>query len=120
MHRVLFAFLLLICATSFGQKTIVKGVVTDGESGDPMPFVKLQFLDAKIGTYTDTSGSYYLETYYATDSLIVRYSGYVTQTVPVQLDVAQEINITLELIQTNITAVYRAGARRATFGYSAP
>lgn len=105
MHRVLFALFLLICATSFSQKTIVKGVVTDGDSGDPMPFVKLQFLDAKIGTYTDSVGAYYLETYYATDSLIVRYSGYVTQKIPVQLDEAQEINITLELIQTEFTAV---------------
>lgn len=105
MHRVLFAIFLLLCATSFGQKTIVKGVVTDGDSGAPMPYVKLQFLDAKIGTLTDSVGSYNLETYYATDSLVVRYSGYITQTIPVRLDEAQEINITLEIIQTDFTAV---------------
>ncbi|GAB5419351.1 MAG: DUF5686 and carboxypeptidase-like regulatory domain-containing protein [Crocinitomicaceae bacterium] len=105
MHRVLFALFLLICVTTFGQKTIVKGVVTDGDSGDPMPYVKLQFLDAKIGTYTDSVGAYYLETYYATDSLVVRYAGYVTQTIPIQLDRAQDINITLQLIQTDFQEV---------------
>ncbi len=105
MHRVLFALFLLICATSFGQKTIVKGVVTDGDSGAPMPYVKLQFLDAKIGTYTDSVGAYYLETYYATDTLVVRYAGYVTQKIPIQRDRAQDINVTLQLIQTDFQAV---------------
>lgn len=105
MHRVLIAFFLLICATSFGQKTIVKGVVTEADSGEPLPFVKLQFLDAKIGTFTDSVGAYYLETYYATDSLIVRFGGYETQTVAIHLDVAQEINFTLELLQTEVGEV---------------
>jgi hypothetical protein len=105
MHRVIIAFFLLICATSFGQKTVVKGFVTDGDSGDPLPYVKLQFLDAKIGTFTDSVGAYYLETYYATDSLVVRFGGYETQTVAIQLDVAQEINFTLEIFQTEVGAV---------------
>ena len=105
MHRVLLAFFLLLSGISFGQKTIVKGVVTDGDTGEPMPYVMVQFRDAKIGTFTDSIGAYYLETYYATDSIIVRYSGYIPQTIAVQKDVAQEINISLELIQTEIGPV---------------
>ncbi|XOV69157.1 MAG: DUF5686 family protein [Fluviicola sp.] len=105
MHRVLLAFFLLLGGFSLGQKTIVKGIVTDGDSGEPMPFVKVQFVDSKIGAFTDTAGAYYLETYYATDSIIVRYSGYTPQVIPVQRDVAQDINITLELIQTEIGPV---------------
>ena len=44
----------------FGQKTIVKGIVTDKSNGEPMPFVKVYFLDTKSGTYTDTLGNYSL------------------------------------------------------------
>jgi len=105
MHRVLLAFFLLLSGISFGQKTIVKGVVTDGDTYQPMPYVKVQFVDSKIGTFTDSVGGYYLETYYATDSIIVRYSGYTPQTISVQKDVAQELNVTLELIQTEIGPV---------------
>lgn len=105
MHRVLIALFLFASATSFGQKTIVKGIVTDGDSGDPLPFSKVQFVDSKIGTYTDSIGAYYLETYYATDSIIVRYAGYNPRTVAVEKDVAQEINVSLEIIQTEVGAV---------------
>lgn len=105
MHRVLLALFLLFCSASFSQKTVVKGVVTDGDTGEPMPYVKLQFQDAKIGTYTDSIGAYYIETYYATDTLLVRFSGYVTQKIAIQKDVAQEINITLKVIQTDFEAV---------------
>lgn len=105
MHRVVFAFFLLLNATSLGQKTIVKGVVTDGDSGDPLPYAKVQFVDAKIGAYTDTAGAYYLETYYATDSIIVSYGGYTPQTIAIQKDVAQEINVTLQLVQTEMGPV---------------
>jgi len=105
MRRVLLALSLLFCATSFGQKTIVKGVVTDGDTEEPMPYVKIQFLDAKIGTFTDSVGAYYIETYYATDTMVVRFSGYVTQKIPIQKDVAQEINVTLNVVQTDFEAI---------------
>lgn len=106
MHRVITAIFLLFCSLSFGQKTIVKGVITDGETGDPMPYVKLQFQDAKIGTFSDSAGAYYLETYYATDTLIVRFSGYVTQKIGIQKDVAQEMNVTLNVIETEFGDIF--------------
>ena len=70
-------FLLFSSILSFGQKTIVEGVVLDGISGEPMPFVAVRFLDSKIGTFTDTLGHYSFETYYATDTLIFSFSGFI-------------------------------------------
>jgi hypothetical protein len=49
-----------------------------------------------MGTSTDTSGNYTIETYYATDSLQFVFLGYKTKTVAVKLDQSQEINISLK------------------------
>lgn len=85
---------------------MVEGIVRDQLTGDPMPFVTVRFQDSKIGAFTDTSGYYRLDTYYATDSLIFSFSGYITKTVGVQKDIAQEINITLEVRQTDVQEVF--------------
>lgn len=105
MRQVLLILSLLLCSLSFGQKTIVKGTITDGDTGEPLPFVKVQFLDSKIGTFSDSVGGYYLETYYATDTMYVSFSGYLPQKIPIQKDVAQDINIKLEVPKTDMDAI---------------
>lgn len=90
----------------FSQKTMVEGVVIDGVSGQPMPFVTIRFQDSKIGTFSDTLGRYSFNTYYATDSLVFSFSGYITKTVSVVRDQSQEINIKLEVLQTEVEEVY--------------
>lgn len=84
---------------------MVEGIVTDGESGQPMPFVTVRFQGSKIGTVTDTLGHYMLNTYYATDSLVFSFSGYLKTTAAVQKDKSQEINITLNILRTDIEEV---------------
>lgn len=104
LKRLLFIFLILpVCLVA--QQTKVSGHVTDATTGEPLPFVKVQFVDAKIGVYTDTSGFYQLETYYATDSLRFLFSGYVTQTVAVVLDQEQVINVNLDILTTEIEEI---------------
>lgn len=106
MKSVLLLIVLFVAFASVGQKTHVEGKVYDGLTGDPMPFVKVLFKDSKIGAFTDTLGHYELDTYYATDSLIFIFSGYLTQIVPVKRDVSQEINITLHVIQSDVGEVF--------------
>ncbi|TNE76310.1 MAG: carboxypeptidase-like regulatory domain-containing protein [Bacteroidetes bacterium] len=104
--RLLLLLSICISTIALGQKTLVEGIVRDQLTGDPMPFVTVRFQDSKIGAFTDTSGYYRLDTYYATDSLIFSFSGYITKTVGVQKDIAQEINITLEVRQTDVQEVF--------------
>lgn len=104
--RLLLLLSICISSIALGQKTLVEGIVRDQLTGDPMPFVTVRFQDSKIGAFTDTSGYYRLDTYYATDSLIFSFSGYITKTVGVQKDIAQEINITLEVRQTDVQEVF--------------
>lgn len=104
--RLILLFTLLLPLCTFGQKTLVEGIVRDQLTGDPMPFVTVRFKDSKIGAFTDTNGYYRLDTYYATDSLMFSFSGYIPKTVVVQKDIAQEINITLEVRQTDVQEVF--------------
>lgn len=105
MRFILFYILLILPILATGQQTRVFGIVTDGLTGEPLPFVKVHFLDSKIGTFSNDSGYYEMETYYATDSLRFSFSGYVTQTIAIQLDKAQEVNITLNVAVAEIEEV---------------
>ncbi len=89
----------------FAQQTAVRGKVIEAATGQPMPFASVFFQDAKIGTETDLDGNYSLESYYATDSLIVRASGFAQQTVSVVKDQAQIINFRLEPVTQEVDEV---------------
>ena len=60
----------------FAQETIVKGKVTDANSGDPIPFVNVVFKGTSIGATTDFDGNYLIKTSTPTDSINVTYIGY--------------------------------------------
>lgn len=108
MKWILIIFLLISTFIS-AQKTGVSGTVTEAETGEPIPFASVFFQDSKIGTETDFDGKYAIESYYATDSLIVRASGFSTQTVFVKRDQSQVINFRLgPLSQTTDEVFIRA------------
>ncbi len=79
----------------FGQQTKVTGMVTDSQTGEELPFVKVRFHLSKISTMTDLDGKYVLESYYASDSVVYSFIGYSPVTVKIKLDKAQEINVEL-------------------------
>jgi len=96
MLRLFFAYsFILICPFFYGQKTIISGHVKDEMSGESLPYVKVKFIGSKIGTLTDSIGNYRLDTYYATDSLLFTYPGYLSQKHKVKLDKEQSLSISL-------------------------
>jgi len=106
MIKYILCSILLLPFVSLAQQTKVSGVVIDSHSGAPIPFVKVQFLDTKIGTHTDEDGFYMLETYYATDTLLFTYPAYVMQMVKIKLDKEQELNISLDLKVSDIEEIF--------------
>ena len=93
-HIILF----LLCSIStltFGQQTKVYGTIWDASTGEKLAYVKIQFVNSKMGTVSDSLGNYAIETYYATDSIQFSLSGYETITEKVQLDKIHEINVRL-------------------------
>jgi len=94
--KILFlAITVFLAHDSMGQKTIVRGKVTDASTGESLPFVNLIFLNSKIGATTDIEGNYLIETYYATDTLQARFVGYKSLKKNVKLDADQTINFEL-------------------------
>ena len=91
MKTRLLLFLLLIAPIlSFSQTTTVKGTVLD-EKGEPIPYARVRFSGTKIGTLTDTVGAFFLQSYYATDSIQVQFIGFKTTTVKIKKDEEQNI-----------------------------
>lgn len=100
------AFLLVFLSYGLlAQQTSVRGRVIEAVTGDPIPFASVFFQDSKIGTETDLDGNFSIESYYATDSLVVRASGFSHQTVSVVKDQAQIINFRLEPITQAVDEV---------------
>lgn len=95
MNKFIFSIFLLITTVCFSQQTKVYGTVWDANTGEKMPYVKVQFKNSKIGTLTDSVGGYSIETYYATDSIQFSFNGFLTFTTEVRKDETQEINVRL-------------------------
>lgn len=97
--------LLLFPVIVFGQKTKVEGVVKDQLTGDPMPFVSVRFQGTKVGALTDTLGKFSLESYYATDTLVFTFSGYLKVKRHIELDESQVIDVTMPVLTSEIEEV---------------
>lgn len=97
--------LLLFPLFSYSQTTTVEGTVTDALTGEVMPFVTVRFQNAKVGAITDTLGKYSIETYYATDSLIFTFSGYLKVAKYVKLDEVQTIDVALPILTADYEEV---------------
>lgn len=97
--------MLVACSAAFGQSTVVSGRVTDARSGEGLPFVNIAFRDSRVGTTTDIDGRYRIETYYATDSIIFSFVGYVPRSFAVRKDRQQVIDAPLEPSATMLQEV---------------
>jgi hypothetical protein len=100
MSRSISSYLLLfltlvIAGSCFAQTTVVRGTVSDAETGEPIPFANVYFIDTKSGTTTNIDGKYYLETYYTSDSLRASSLGYIPETKRAYTDKDQTLNFVL-------------------------
>jgi hypothetical protein len=64
---IIFCFTATICKA---QETIVKGKITDANSGDPIPYVNVIFQETTVGATSDFDGNYELRTTSPTDSIV--------------------------------------------------
>ncbi len=82
---------------ALGQEyTRVSGLITDKNTGEPLPFVNVSFKDKNIGTTTDFNGEYEIYTQWASGTLQVSFIGYKVQEKKVVIGDKQVIDFQLE------------------------
>ena len=97
--KVISVFIALICLADFsalGQTTSVSGRVFDGSSGKALPYVNISFQGTPVGTMTNVKGEYSIETERNVGRINVSFIGYASQSIPIQKQVRQKIDIALE------------------------
>lgn len=112
MKHAFLALSFLFLCTGLSAQTIIKGKVTDAETGDPIPFASVYFQGTTQGVATDFDGLYELKGQAETDTLVVSYIGYQTKTKLYQKGVAQVINFQLQPETTSLSDfVFTAGGK---------
>ncbi len=108
------AFILFATTAALGQETIVRGKVTDANSGDPLPFVNVVFKGTTTGGTTDFDGKFVIRAIKATDSVVASYIGYQPRTKKIKKGVDQVVNFQLMEERTNLQeVVVKAGENPA-------
>ena len=77
-------------------QTKVRGTVTDGETGEPLPFVNIVFKGTTTGTITDVDGNFFIQAHVNSDTLEFSMMGYTPYYYKVNKEAYQEINVVLE------------------------
>ncbi len=75
-------WLLLLAHWSWAQTGAISGVVTDGQSGEPLPGVSIRIKDTNRGAVTDLDGRYQVEAA-AGETLVFSYIGYLDEEIAV-------------------------------------
>lgn len=99
IRRFSLVLFLIIGASMFCDAqnlTKIMGIVSDGQTGDTLPFVSVYFKNTQIGTTTGFDGRFSLESRKATDTIVASYIGYNTSYIPIQRDRFQTLDIRLQ------------------------
>ncbi len=111
---LLFGILSISISHVFSQETIVRGKITDADSGDPIPFVNVVFKGTNFGATTDFDGNYEVKTNEPTDTLLASYIGYKVRKKVITKGIAQTINFQLEEDVTKLQEfIFNAGENPA-------
>ncbi len=106
----LFAF--LNCNSQTKSPTIVRGLVTDSISNDPLPNVYIMYMDSSIAATTDDEGLFTLQTQDTVSYLKVRFVGHQSKIIHVTPRENQFVNITLKPISQQLSEVVIKAKRK--------
>ena len=97
--------MLSIACQAISQKTKISGIVIDDLTEERMPFVNIYFQGTKVGVMSDQEGKFILESFYATDSLVISFIGYDKCIIAIQKDISQNFEIRLKESTTNLQEI---------------
>jgi len=83
MKPILIPIFIFFSIFSFSQ-TIIKGLVKDSKTNEPLPYCSISIKGTQIGAITNGEGVFSISGNLNTDTLIFSYVGYVTQKIPLK------------------------------------
>lgn len=110
-HIITFLLVILFPVTFFGQ-TIVRGVVTDAKTGEPLPFVSVILEGTTEGRNTDFNGQYHMETNAPGTKLKFVLVGYQTITKDIVQGQSQIISVKMPAVVKELKAVEIKGTKQ--------
>jgi hypothetical protein len=114
MRRFLLIVFFLLFHSSLWAQYRIHGKVTDAETGDPIAFANVILKGTTTGMTTDFEGNYLIQTNSLSDSLVVSYLGYTSQSKSLQDQAEQVLNFQLRPTAFELDAfVFEAGENPA-------
>jgi hypothetical protein len=105
---VLLSVIFSVSLNSFSQtteKTVVRGKIVDALTGEPIPFASVSFKGTTIGTLTDNSGKYLIETKVQATTISFSFIGYQTETRKIKPGADQTFNISMKISSITLDEV---------------
>lgn len=102
---LLLIMLLFIFVNGFSQPTIVRGKVTDQDTGQPVPFINVVFKNTTIGAKTDTLGLFQITSKEKVDSVKFSSIGYISKTIAIRPATTTELVVKLKADLIKISEV---------------
>ena len=95
---LLFALITFASVVAFAQQTVIKGKITDVESGETLPMASISYVSdgETYGTTSDINGFYRLESDKIFDYVTFQYAGYKPYKVKIKRFTTQTINAKME------------------------
>ncbi len=120
--RLMIAALLLVCSASvaYAQGMLVKGTVTDADTGEPLPYVTVAVKGTTQGASTDANGAFAINAP-SDGTLVFSFVGYTTAEVPVGGRASIAVKMETDSMFLNEAVVTATGMTRdqKTLGYAA-
>lgn len=114
MYRALLLIFTFLFWSEASAQFVVKGKITDAETGDPIPFASVLLKGTTIGMNTDFEGNYSLSSNSLPDSIVVSYIGYLTQAKALENKPEQVLNFQLRPSDFELEAfVFESGENPA-------
>ncbi len=95
----------LVSSAQVSEKTVISGKTIDELTGDALPFVSVILKGTTVGTVSDATGKYRIETNVKASEIIFSFIGYETLIKTIIAGKNQTVNVSLKLSSINLDEV---------------
>lgn len=120
VFRVTAILLLISAGAAFSQNTVINGRVTDAKTGKAIPSASVIFSQTVSGVSTDGQGYFELAAKKAYTSISISHLGYISKTQQIKPGQLQQIDISLEPSNLNLSEISIISPKRRKYENNNP